>query len=184
MKFLHAAPTGESRSSRSAGLRYISNMQTSLSAIDAYLEGINELRSMTRGLSTAQLNTRIGPGTWSIQEIVVHILDSDLIATHRMRRMVAEDMPLLVSYDENLFITHIPAADADVDEVLDLFEANRRFTARWMRSLAADAFTREGIHTQRGKVTVQFMLENYTKHIAHHIPFVDGKRAKLGVGAR
>jgi uncharacterized damage-inducible protein DinB len=159
-------------------------MQTSLSAIDAYLEGINELRSMTRGLSTAQLNTRIGPGTWSIQEIVVHILDSDLIATHRMRRMVAEDMPLLVSYDENLFITHIPAADADVDEVLDLFEANRRFTARWMRSLAANAFTREGIHTQRGKVTVQFMLENYTKHIAHHMPFVDGKRAKLGVGAR
>ncbi len=154
------------------------------SALDAYLAGISDVRSMVRGLSDEQLNTKLAPGTWSILEVVVHLLDSDLIATHRMRRMVAEELPLLVSYDENLFIARLPAELCDAAEVLNLFEANRRFTARWLRSLSAEAFAREGIHTQRGKVTVQFLLETYTKHVTHHMPFVDGKRANLGVAPR
>ena len=145
-----------------------------LHTIASYEAGIATLRSAAAGLTHAQLNTRIAPGTWSIQEIIAHILDSDLIATHRMRRIAAEDLPLLVSYDENLFIANLTTA-------LDLFDANRRFTAQWLRTLTPDAFAREGIHTQRGKVTLKNLLEIYTKHVDHHQSFVQGKRAAMGV---
>ncbi len=150
------------------------------SAIATFEGGPAQLRAACAGLSQAQLNTRIGPGTWSIQEILVHLLDSDLASTHRMRRMVAEHNPLLVSYDEDLFIARLPSSATDTAEVLALFEANRRFTARWLRTLSQDDLARTGIHTQRGRVTVLQLVEIYSHHVTHHMGFVDGKRKALG----
>ena len=64
--------------------------------------------------------------------------------------------------------------------MLDLFEANRRFTARWLRTLAPEAFARTGIHTQRGEVTLLQILEIYAHHVDHHLEFVAQKRRNLG----
>lgn len=149
-------------------------------AITSYESGPAKVHAACAALSASQLNTRIAPGTWSIQEIMVHLLDSDLASTHRMRRIVAESNPLLVSYDEDAFIARIPSVAADIAEVLALFEANRRFTARWLRSLAPSDFERSGIHTQRGKVTLQQIVEMYSHHVDHHLTFVVGKRKALG----
>src|SRR5688572_8589914 len=55
------------------------------------------------GLTREQLLAFPVPGTWSIQQIIVHLLESDLVATHRMRRIVAEDLPLVIGYDETRF---------------------------------------------------------------------------------
>lgn len=151
-----------------------------LSAIEAYESGPAKLRAACAGLSSDQMNTRIGPGAWSIQENAVHLLDSDLACTHRMRRIVAEEVPLLVSYDENAFIARIPSDKADLAEVLALFEANRAFTARWLRTLPPEAFARTGIHTQRGKVTLLEVVEIYANHVDHHLRFVAEKRRNLG----
>ena len=113
--------------------------------------------------------------------IDVLVRHSDLASTHRMRRIVAEDCPLLVAYDENAFIARLPSDRADLGEVLDLFEANRRFTARWLRTLAPEAFARTGVHTQRGKVTLLEIVGIYSHHVDHHLAFVAEKRRNMGV---
>ena len=145
----------------------------------SYESGPAKLREACSGLGAAALNRRIGPGEWSIMENAVHLLDSDLASTHRMRRIVAEENPLLVSYDENAFIARLPCDRDDLAEVLDLFEANRRFTARWLRTLPTEAFLRTGIHTQRGKVTLLQIVEIYANHVDHHLRFVAEKRRNL-----
>ena len=149
-------------------------------AIDSYERGAATLRNAARGLSTEQLNTRLAPGTWSIKEVIVHMVDSDQAASHRMRRIAAEDMPLLVSYDENAFIARLDNTAMDANEALELFDANRRFTARWLRTLEPAAFARVGIHTQRGRVTLGEILDIYVKHLDNHMVFTDGKRKALG----
>jgi len=149
-------------------------------AIASYESGPAKLRAACAGLDGPSLNRRIGPGEWSIMENAVHLLDSDLASTHRKRRIVAEDRPLLVAYDENAFIAKLPSDLADLAEVLDLFEANRRFTARWLRSLPNEAFARTGVHTQRGMVTLLQVVEIYANHVDHHLAFVAAKRRNLG----
>lgn len=148
-------------------------------SISAYAAGADRIRRACAGLSDSDLNTRIAPGTWSIQEIVVHLLDSDLIATHRMRRIAAEHLPLLVSYDENAFIANLPADRMDFATALELFEVHRRYTTQWLRTLPPEAFAREGIHTQRGKITLGQIVDLYASHVDHHLKYVDGKRATL-----
>ena len=156
-------------------------MSTASTAIESYESGPAKLRAACAGLEAGSLNRRIGPGEWSIMENAVHLLDSDLASTHRMRRIVAEENPLLVSYDENAFIARLPSDRDDLAEVFGLFEANRRFTARWLRTLPPEAFARTGIHTQRGKVTLLQIVEIYANHVDHHLKFVAEKRRNLGL---
>jgi hypothetical protein len=72
-----------------------------------------------------------------------------------------------------------PAERMDFATAIELFEVHRRYTAQWLRTLPAEAFAREGIHTQRGKITLGQIVDLYASHVDHHLKFVQGKRAAL-----
>ncbi len=137
------------------------------------------LRRAVAGLTHEQLNTPAAPGVWSVMQLVVHLIDSDMAASHRMRRMAAEELPLLIAYDHDAFMTELDYTHTDLAEALDLFELNRRFTARWLRTLDVARMTRAGIHSARGLITMNEILEMYSWHVDHHLAFVPGKRASL-----
>ncbi len=148
--------------------------------MERYAGGTQTLSRAVAGLGAAELDAFPVPGTWSIRQIVVHTLDSDLIATHRMRRIVAEELPLLISYDETLFAKALRYEDVDVALALRLFADNRAFTLTMLRGLPAEAWGRAGIHNQRGKVTLATVVGMYADHVDHHVGFILKKRALLG----
>lgn len=153
---------------------------TTQAELERYERGPAVLRAAVAGLGARELEAFPVPGTWSIRQIVVHLLDSDMAATHRMRRIVAEEMPLLIAYDETAFAAKLDATPPELELVLRLFEDNRRFTAGFLRGLPAEAFARAGIHNQRGKVTLAEFVTLYANHVEHHVKFIAQKRAMLG----
>jgi hypothetical protein len=148
--------------------------------IDAYAAGASTLRRAIEGLSDSDLNAFPVPNTWSIRQIVVHTMDSDLVASHRMKRIVAENRPLLIAYDETAFSQRCFYERMDLGLVTDLFEKNRLHTAEFLRCLPAEAFAREGVHNQRGLVTLEAILRGYIHHLDHHMKFLREKRQLLG----
>ena len=54
------------------------------SIIENYGRGGEKLTASIVGLSREELLAFPVPGTWSIQQIVIHLLDSDLISMDRM----------------------------------------------------------------------------------------------------
>ena len=58
--------------------------------IERYAAGANVPAEAIRGLTPTDLNAFPVPGTWSIQQIVIHLMDSDLIGSDRMKRVAAE----------------------------------------------------------------------------------------------
>jgi hypothetical protein len=151
-------------------------------AVDQYAQQVGRLSSWARGLSRAQLSaapTGQFAGTWTVGQNIVHCLDSDLAATHRMRRIVAEATPLLIAYDETQFAASLSYEHDDIELVCRLFDDNRRWTAAWLSRLPDDAFDRAGIHNQRGRVTLGQFVKIYIDHINHHDKFVAAKREML-----
>jgi DinB superfamily len=64
--------------------------------IDAYLDGPVQVRRMVSDLSVEQLKARPLPGRWSTLEVVCHLVDSEQAWCHRMKRVIAEDRPLII----------------------------------------------------------------------------------------
>jgi hypothetical protein len=159
---------------------------TNPQAVARYTQQIGRLATWAKGLSKAQL---IAPptgqyaGTWTIAQNIIHCLDGDLSATHRMRRIVAEDVPLLIAYDETKLAARLGYDHDDVDQACRLFDENRRFVGAWLGRLSDEDFTRIGVHNHNGKVTLAQVVKTYSDHIDAHEKTVMIKRAMLGVGS-
>ena len=148
--------------------------------IDQYAAGGPLLAKAIAGLSDDELSAHPVPGTWSIREIVLHLMDSDLIASERMKRIIAMDNPAIVAYDEAAFAIRLQYNDSDASVAAVIFAANRRLTAELLRRQPDDAFARHGTHSERGRVTLKEMVAMYIQHLDHHLQFVRQKRELLG----
>ena len=120
------------------------------------------------------------PGTWSIQQIILHLMDSDLIGSDRMKRVAAEDRPTLLGYDESAFASKLGYEHLDTALATEVFRLNRQLTAQVLRRLPDDAFKRIGLHNERGKETLEEMVRDYADHLDHHMKFIVRKRELLG----
>jgi hypothetical protein len=144
--------------------------------IELYVAGGAKLAQSIWGLTLDQLHAKPADGSWTIHQIVIHMLDSDLIASDRMKRIACMDKPLLVGYDETAFVNLPGVEDLSAFTACDLFHKNRLMTGTILRKLPATAWNRFGIHNERGKLTLAEMLEIYIHHLDHHLQFIATKR--------
>lgn len=149
--------------------------------IERYASGGAILAYAVTGLTAEQESARPGPGTWSIAELAAHLLDSDLVFSDRMKRVIAEDEPTLQAFDENAWAAKLGYEAASVEEAVNLLAANRHWMTRTLRRLSDADFARAGLHSERGRMTLAEVLATATNHVDHHLRFLYAKRAKLGV---
>jgi hypothetical protein len=148
--------------------------------VDKFLADAPKLLTLIDGLSPAELTATPVPGKWSLQTLVAHVVDSDLIATHRMKRIIAEDNPLLIAYDEDKFAANLFYDRLDLKLTAELFRLNRLQMGQILRRLPDAAFSRKGVHNQRGLVTLGEVVKMYTHHVEHHMTFAREKLKALG----
>ena len=148
--------------------------------IEDYAHGGFVLHAAIYGLSSVDMDAIPIPGTWSIRQIVLHLMDSDLIASDRMKRVIAEENPMLVGFDESAFAAHLFYTELDAATAVDIFQKNRTLMAEILRRLPAEAFTRSGTHSQRGRITLGELLTIYVRHLDHHLKFLKHKRQLIG----
>lgn len=148
--------------------------------IDAYASGAGQVVEAISGLSRDEFNAHPVPGTWSIQQIVLHLMDSDLIASDRMKRVIAEENPAIIGYDETAFANKLGYDKLDPHVAADIFQKNRQMTAVILRDLPDEAFRRIGTHNEAGELTLGDLVETYVNHLAHHLKFLHEKRRLLG----
>ena len=149
--------------------------------IDAYLASLPQLRRAVADLSLEQLRARPVPAKWSTLEVVCHLVDSEQAWCHRMKRVIAEERPLLIGYDESRFTAGLPYHEANLDDELTLLEAMRRQMAGILRAQPAAAWSRTGVHSERGLITLEEMLQAEVEHVPHHLAQILEKRRAMGL---
>jgi len=152
--------------------------------IEEYESGGGKLAKAIEGLSQQDLlwvpAKEAGIGLWSIQQIVIHLMDSDLIWAARMKRIIAEDHPVILGYDETKFAASLFYELQDAAKAVQILDLNRRQFAKALRKLPDSAFQRTGEHNERGPITLEQSVRAMVEHLDHHVKFIRLKREKLG----
>ena len=142
--------------------------------------GGQKIRDAIEGLSREEALRRPGPGKWSPQELIVHLADADAIAIDRMKRVIAEDSPPLLRADEQAYVDRLHYDAQDLHDAVELFDVNRRQFARVLRRLEDSEFERVGIHDgELGRITLAGLIENYSKHLGHHLQRLKEIRSRI-----
>jgi uncharacterized damage-inducible protein DinB len=147
--------------------------------LQTYAAGPRILREAVQGLSREALVARPIPGKWTTLEVVCHIADFEPIYADRMKRVIAEDRPAIMSGDPDLFAAKLAYQERDIDEELAIIENVRKQMVRILQRATPADFARTGVHSTDGPITLQELLRRITNHIPHHVQFIAEKRRAL-----
>lgn len=148
--------------------------------VEDYKKGIPIFAHLAKDLTEDDLSKKPGPGEWSLIEVFLHILDSDLSFADRMKRVISEDRPTLIKLDEKLYQQRLNYHPKTFSTAIKLFDANREMTLFHLEILKPEDFSRIGIHSIKGEQTLLEILNFSTWHLNHHGKFLYGKRKNLG----
>ena len=132
-----------------------------------YKDGYAQVVRALEGTSDAELDRRPAPGKWTAREIVHHLADSEMTSAIRLRRLLAEDRPVIVGYDQEEFARKLHY-DRPIDASLDAFKGARATTGAILDRMTEDEWAREGTHSESGRYTVLQWLEIYALHAHKH----------------
>jgi hypothetical protein len=152
--------------------------------IQTYAQGAAQLRRAVDDLTPQELLAVPIPGKWPTQTVVLHLADAEAAFADRMRRIIAEDDPVLIAWDENKFAERLFYDQQSAQDAIALIELTRRQMARILRKLPDTAFDRAGQHNVRGRQTLRDVLATAVNHLDHHLKFIHQKREKLGKSTR
>src|SRR5262245_57247529 len=129
------------------------DINTRRELVAKYKDGYRAVAEALAGASEAELNAHPAPGKWSAREIVHHLADSEMTSAIRLRRLLVEDRPEIVGYDQDAFAQRL-YYDRPIQASLDAFEAARGTTAEILDRMTEEDWQREGTHSEIGRYTV------------------------------
>ena len=152
--------------------------------IDEYEAGGTKLEQSIRGLTREDLLAAppadADVGKWTIQQVVMHLLDCEQVYVNRMKFVIAQDNPTLYGFDQDRWAAALHYNEQPAEEAVRLIDLTRRQMARVLRALPEGALARFGTHTEYGKRTLGQLVEGAVKHMDHHLGFIHKKRAAMG----
>jgi hypothetical protein len=136
--------------------------------LERFRRGPELVAAVLTGAAGPELDFVPAPGKWSVRQIVAHLADCEIVESDRFRRVIAEENPTLVWFDQDAWAANLNYARRRTSESLETFRRLRGENCELLRELPEAAFARGGTHSRFGVMTLARMLEDYAKHAESH----------------
>jgi hypothetical protein len=143
-------------------------MSETAELLERYRRGPEVIATLMTGAAGTELDFKPAPDKWSLRQIVAHLADSEIVAADRFRRIIAEENPTLIGYDQNAWAANLNYAKRKTSESVELFRRLRADCYELLKDLAAETFERKGNHSERGTVTLKDIVETMAQHAESH----------------
>jgi hypothetical protein len=135
--------------------------------LDALAETPAAIRQLVEGWSEAEFERSYSPGKWSARQILVHLAQTELALTTRVRFALAEDGYKAQAFQQDAWIPIDAQASARV--ALDAYTSLRGLNLAMWRSLTPEQRRREFTHPEYGTLDVWWVAAQLGGHDIHHL---------------
>src|SRR5215213_5976951 len=133
-----------------------------------YREGPVVLEAALARIGEAGLDRRGEADGWTPREVVHHLADSEMTSAIRLRRLIAEDRPQIIGYDEPEYARRL-YYDRPIEPSVAAVRAARASTADIVERLSEDEWAHAGTHSESGHYSVGDWLRIYAAHAHDHV---------------
>ena len=135
--------------------------------LDRFRTGYAAVEAALASISEAELDHPAPDGGWTAREVAHHLADSEATAYVRLRRLIAEDEPLIQGYDEPEYARRLHY-DRPIASSLAVLRGVREASLSLLESLAPAEWERTATHEESGAYSVDRWLEIYANHSHEH----------------
>ena len=108
-------------------------------------------------------------GKWSVNEVVQHLADSELVFGWRIRLVLAHDRPTITGYDQDRWAERLRYAEGNPHDAIERFAVLRRSNVKLLERASAADLQRIGVHAERGEETLAHIIRLYAGHDLLHV---------------
>jgi len=138
----------------------------SLDPLKALAETPRKIKALTSHWSGRQWNKRYQPGKWTARQIMVHLAQTELALTTRVRYGASQAGYVAQSFDQDAWLS---LDHADGPTALDTYMALRRFNIAMFRGLPPKLRQRPFTHPEYGELTPDWVVAQLAGHELHHL---------------
>ena len=136
--------------------------------IERYRTGTAAVQDALVGITDAELDRQPGdPAEWTARAVAHHLADSEAMAYTRLRRLLAEDEPVIQGYDEPEWARRLHY-DRPIASSLAVLTAVRAASLELLVRLSEADWERTGTHSESGPYGVEDWLRIYAAHPHEH----------------
>jgi hypothetical protein len=152
------------------------NAEERKALIERYRDGFRVVSDAFQGLTENELD-RSASDEWTPRMIAHHLADSEMTSAIRLRRLIAEDGPVIYGYDEVQFAERL-TSDRPIEPSLEAMRWARESTAQILDRLSEEDWSRAGRHSESGPYSVEDWLTIYANHGHDHAEQVARSRGR------
>jgi hypothetical protein len=146
--------------------------------IDRYRTGAADVEAALAGITDEELDRPPAEAdSWTARQVAHHLADSEAMAYVRLRRLIAEDDPVIVGYDEPEWARRLHY-DRPIGSSVAVLAAVRSASLQLLETLTPAEWDRTGTHSESGSYSVDHWLEIYANHAHEHADQI--RRARAG----
>jgi hypothetical protein len=137
------------------------------------------LGAVLRELAPAAVRVPEAPGKWSVNQVLQHLADSDLVFGWRIRLILAQDRPAIGGYDQDRWADRLRYSEGDPQDAVERFTVLRRANVRLLERASEDDLRQVGVHAERGEETLAHIIRLYAGHDLLHLRQIERIRGVL-----
>ena len=145
--------------------------------LERYRSGMADLEDAIGEITDVDLDRPQASGEWTARQVVHHLADSESMAYIRLRRLLAEDDPIIHGYDEPEWARRLHY-DRPIEVSVAVVRAVRAASLQLLEALTPAEWQRIGTHSESGPYSVDRWLRIYAGHTHDHADQI--RRAKRG----
>ena len=131
------------------------------------------LARLLRSAPKQRLARRPAPGKWSVNEIVAHLSETEIVVGYRMRTILGAPGTPIQAFDQDKWAAAGCYATRDAKKSLALFRAVREANLELLRGLTPEQWKQFGVHAERGEESIEMTVGMMAGHDVNHLRQVE-----------
>jgi hypothetical protein len=132
-----------------------------------------KLARLIEGVAVERLRARPSPGQWSVSEILAHLADGEIVGGWRLRLILGSPGTPVAAFDQDNWVTSGHYDKRDPGKSLEQFRVIREANLALLESLDPEQWQVFGMHSERGKETIEHIARMYAGHDINHLRQVE-----------
>lgn len=154
----------------------MSNSRTN--SIQNYEHTAVKIRQSVEGLSEQLLTWKPDSNTWSIQEIIGHLVDSNIVNSYRIRKIISEPVTQIVSFEHENWVNSQQFGETDISELLNVYDALTRYNSLLLKKLSEEQWNKNGLK-QNESITVAHIIDEFIcNHVNKHLGQIERNKSE------
>jgi len=136
-------------------------------------ETAKKVDHLIKGVPTAKLRKRPASEKWSVNEIIAHLADGEIVGGFRMRFILGSPGSPVVAYDQDQWVTSGHYEQRDPRKSLEQFRVLREANLALLQLLKPEQWKHYGIHSERGQESIEHIVRMFAGHDINHLRQVE-----------